>query len=149
MSVGVLRRYGRTRLGAAGLPARPLESARRRGASCVESNVDHQRLARVNSHPNTYRASLKRSLAITHGSQGITRPRKRDEECVSLGVYLHTAVAVERFSKQPPVLDEHLGVVVAEFLQRPRRALDVREQERHGASDWQPVCGVRRHWFRP
>ena len=60
-------------------------------------------------------------------------PRERDEERVPLRVDLDAAVLCERVAHHTPVLGQQLRIPLAELVQQPRRALDVREQERHRA----------------
>ena len=60
------------------------------------------------------------------------RGREGDEERIPLGVDLDSAVVGERRPEHAAVLGERLGVRGrAESAEQARRALDVREQERH------------------
>jgi hypothetical protein len=42
-------------------------------------------------------------------------------------------MASELLAQRPTVIGQNVRVLVAELLQKPRRAFDVREQERDGA----------------
>jgi len=61
------------------------------------------------------------------------RRRERDEERVALRVHLHTAILCERFPQHVPVLRKRVGIPLAKLAQKPRRRLDIREEERHRA----------------
>ena len=108
-----------------------------RAAVDVDAHValrGHRRRACVDAHADAYRPGLQRRLRLTRGGRRALRGRKRDEERVALRVDLDAAVCGERLAQKAPVLRERLGVRVwSERVQQPRRALDVREQERDRA----------------
>jgi hypothetical protein len=52
-----------------------------------------------------------------------------DEERIALCVYFNAAVARERFSKHAPMLGQHIRVLVPDLLQKPRRPLNVGEEQ--------------------
>jgi hypothetical protein len=66
-------------------------------------------------------------------SASVGRLRKRYEECVSLRLHLDAPVASELLAQRATVICQHVSVLVAELLEKPRRAFDVREQERDRA----------------
>ena len=74
----------------------------------------------------------ERKLRGQRGSDGLASGWEGDEERVTLRVHLVSASLRERLAQQPTMLVEHPLVAIAELQQQPRRALDVREQERHG-----------------
>ena len=94
--------------------------------------VGHERLTRVHSHPHANRPR-QRGLCIACRCQRLGGAREHDEERVALRVHLHAVVPRESVTQDAAVLGEHLGVLVAQFVQQARRALDVREQEGDGA----------------
>ncbi len=106
-----------------------------RGAMDVDPDVplvrDH-RFPGVQTHANTDRAR-KRRLGGTRGRNGVRGARERDEEGISLRVHLHAPVASKGPTQNAAMLPQRLHIGVAEFVQQPRRPLDVREQERDGA----------------
>jgi len=91
------------------------------------------RLTRVQPHAHPDRALRERALAVLGGGDGIGRAAEGDEERVTLRVHLDAVVVGKRRAKTTPVLEQGLPVVVAELVQQLRRALDVREQQRHHA----------------
>ena len=91
--------------------------------------VGHQRLTRVHAHPHPDGA-VQSLLTLRRSGKRIRRPRKRDEERIPLRVHLDAAMPRERASQHPPMLRQRIRVCVAQLVQQPRRALDVREQER-------------------
>jgi hypothetical protein len=95
--------------------------------------VDDVRFAGVEAHANTDWAA-QRSLSFLGSSEGIVRLRENDEEGVPLRVHFDAGVARERLAQHTAVLGERLDVVVAELVQQPRRALDVGEEKRDGAT---------------
>ena len=92
--------------------------------------IDSKRLARVQTHPHPHRAARERELRVGRGGHRIGRTREGDEERVALRVDLDALVQLPGIAQRAVVLCEHDGVPVAEFLQQPSRALDVREEER-------------------
>ena len=83
-----------------------------RGHSCSES-------ARC---PST----AARTASFARGNE-----KKNASPCVSTS---WPAAASKALAQDPPLVGQHLPVVVAELLQQARRALDVGEQERDGAA---------------
>jgi hypothetical protein len=49
---------------------------------------------------------------------------------IALRVHLHAVVSSERFAQGPPMFRKRVRVRIAQLVQQPRRALDVREQKR-------------------
>ena len=97
----------------------------------VEADVSllgQPRLAGVQPHPHAYRPVGQRALAVRGGGDGVRRAGEGDEECVTLRVDFDALVVGKRRAESPPVLVQRLPVVVAELVQQPRRALDVREK---------------------
>ena len=98
--------------------------------------LEHVRLADVHADPHVDPdiagpgASGQSLLAGDRRLQRVRRLGKDRKEVVSLAVDLLTAVAFERHAQEAPVLGKHLGVALAQRLEQPRRALDVREEER-------------------
>ena len=90
-------------------------------------------LARVQPHPNANRSIRQRTLAIGRGGNGIRRAGEGDEERIALRVDLDALVLRERRPQTPPMLLQRLAIAVLELAQQPRRALHVREQQRHDA----------------
>ena len=88
-------------------------------------------LARVQPHPYAYRPVGKCALAVRGGSGGVRRSGERNEERVALRVDLDAVVVGEHRAESPPMLVQRLSVVVSQLVQQPRRALHVREQQRH------------------
>ena len=102
----------------------------------VEADVSllgQPRLARVQPHPHAYRPVGQCALAVRSGGDGVRRAGEGDEERVTLRVDLDAFVLGERRAESPPMLVQRLPVVVSELVQQPRRALHVREQQRHDA----------------
>ena len=83
-------------------------------------------------YPDADRSLCERRLGVRRRSDGAISVLERDEERVALGVDLDPAVGGERRPQHPPVLDQHVGIPVAELVQQPRRALDVGEEKGHG-----------------
>ena len=119
-----------------------LTAVRERGDSRAAVDVDpdvafrrHRRRARVHSHPDGDRAGGERRLSLAGGGESAARGWKSDEERVALRVDLDPAVRGERIPERAAVLGERLGVRLRpERVEQPRRAFDVREEERHRAS---------------
>ena len=95
--------------------------------------VRHDRLAGVDAHAHADRARLERVARVGGRGHGVRCARERDEERVALRVDLDAVVSRERISQGAAVLGEELGVAGSVLLEKPRRALDVGEQERDGA----------------
>jgi hypothetical protein len=75
----------------------------------------------------------ERQLGIRGRGDGVVGGLEGDEERVALIVHHEAAVACERFPQQPPVHVQEVGVGVAHPLQQPSRALNIAEEQRHGA----------------
>ncbi len=106
-----------------------------RPAVDVDSDVALVRDGRrpgVQADPDANRAAAQLVGAGEGGGGGAVRGRKGDEERVALGIDLDAVVSGEGGAERAPVLRERVGVRGRpERVQEPRRALDVREQERH------------------
>ena len=91
-----------------------------------------QRRAGVQAHPHR---QLELLLRLARGLERARRGREGDEERVALRVDLDAAVPLERLAQDAPVLGERARVVLrAELVQKPRRPLDVGEEEGDGAA---------------
>jgi hypothetical protein len=105
---------------------------------------------RVQAHPDANRPAAERRLGVRSRGDGLACVFEDDEERVALRADLDPAVCRERLAQQPPVLRERARVLVPELVQQPRRALDVREQQRdrsarelaHGRISALCRCGV-------
>jgi hypothetical protein len=121
-----------------------------RGPHDVEPEVPlvaDVRLARVETHPDAHLAGLGPRVAAQGALRGdragdrVPGARERVEERVALGVDLRAPGVAERLAHDPPVVAGDGGVgLVAELLEKLRRALDVGEREgdracvlRHGS----------------
>ena len=73
-------------------------------------------------------------LRVERTAKRVLCAAERDEHRVARASEIVTAMARERVAQKRPVLVEHRAVALgAELRQQLRRALDVAEQERHGA----------------
>jgi hypothetical protein len=88
-------------------------------------------LARVQAHPHPNRATDKSTLAVRSRRDRVRRAGEGDEERISLRVDLDALVLSERRAESPPMLVQCLPIVIAQLVQQPRRALHIREQQRH------------------
>jgi hypothetical protein len=108
-----------------------------RGAMDVRADVApvaDDRLAGVDADPDSDRAAGERRDGLLGRRYCLPRRGERHEERVALGVDLDPAVPGESLAEHAAVLLEHVGVALcAELVEQPRRALDVREEQRHGA----------------
>ena len=95
--------------------------------------IGQPRLARVQPHPNAYRPVRQRALAVGSSGDSVRRAGEGDEERVTLRIDLDALMLGKRRPETPPMLVQRLSVVVAKLVQQPRRALHVREQQRHNA----------------
>ena len=93
--------------------------------------VGHDRLARVEPHPDADRPVAERRLPVGGGGERVGGAREGDEERVALRVHLDAAVPRKGVAQHAAVLAQQLRVALAVLVQQPRRALDVREEERH------------------
>ena len=115
-----------------------------RGAVHVDADVvavGEQRVAGVDAHAHPHRhasrPALRESSAVCEAAAAATRTGgvvESDEEAVALRVDLVAPVVVERATQDAPMAAQDIRVAVAELVQEPGRPLDVREQERDGAS---------------
>ena len=97
--------------------------------------VRHERRACVQADAHMDRAGRQRLCKRSRSCERAGRRREGEEERISLGVDLDPALGRTRLSYHPTVLGECLGVRLGpERLQELRRALDVRKEERDGAS---------------
>jgi hypothetical protein len=94
--------------------------------------VDAHAYAQVGSHGPV--AGAERPLRVHRGADRLGGAGERGEEGVAFRVDLPPAVLGERRAQQAPVLREDLAVPAAQPRQQARRALDVGEQERDGAT---------------
>ena len=93
--------------------------------------VRQPRLARVQPHAHANRPAGKCALAVRSSGDRVRRAGEGDEERITLRVDLDALVLGKRRAESPPMLVQRLPVVVAELMQQPRRALHIREQQRH------------------
>jgi hypothetical protein len=95
--------------------------------------LGEQRRPRVQSDPDLDRARGERLGEATCRRYRPWRRRKGEEEGVALGVHLDPALGAARLPDHTAVLGEHLRVALgAKLVQELCRALNVREEERHG-----------------
>ena len=93
--------------------------------------VRQPRLARVQPHAHANRPAGKCALAVRSSGDRVRRAGECDEKRITLRVDLDALVLGKRRAESPPMLVQRLPVVVAELMQQPRRALHIREQQRH------------------
>ena len=87
-------------------------------------------LTGVQAHPHLDGAWRERLLTLSSSSQRLDRIGKGIQKRVPLRVDLDAAVSGEGGAQKPAVLRERLDVAgLAQLLDQPRRALDVREQQ--------------------
>ena len=94
------------------------------------------RLSGVEPHAHPYRIieAGESSLSPDRGRDGFARARECREEGVALRVDLDAAVCGDDTAECPPMRLEHVAVAVAVRCCELGRALDVGEQQRHGAT---------------
>lgn len=80
-------------------------------------------------HPDLDRAAGQRPLGFHGRPDRVRRPREGDEEGVTLRVDLRTAVRGDGFPDDAAMLGQVFRPGVAEVARKPRRTLDVSEQE--------------------
>ena len=91
-------------------------------------------LARVQPHPHRYGARRERRLTICCGRERLDRIGERVQECVPLRVDLDAPVLGNSATQEQAVLGQRLNIAfLPELLDQPRRALDVSEEQCHGA----------------
>ena len=132
--VGIQEAAGR--LGEHDLPAVGSRGDPRR-AMDVDADValvGHDRLARVQTHPNNDRAVFEGVPRFRGSRNCIGGARKRDEEGIPLSVDLDARVPRECVPQYPSVLGEQVGIGCPMLLEEPRRALDIGEEEGDGSA---------------
>src|SRR5439155_12312154 len=132
------------RLGDQHLPAVP---GRRDPGRTMDIDPDvsllgDDRLACVQAHAYANRPLAQRLLGVRRCCERVLRTPKGDEEGVTLRVDLDAVVAVKDLAQKAPVVGERVDVAVAELMVQPRRAFDVREEERDSAG-WQLAHALR------
>jgi hypothetical protein len=98
------------------------------------SLVGHDRLTGVDADPHARWSGSECVLDRARSEDSVARAGECDEERVALGVHFDSAVLQERLAHHAAVFGEHLRVALAELVQKARRALDVREQQRDRAA---------------
>ena len=68
------------------------------------------------------------------GEERLACTRKCDEEGVALGIDFVAAVGGEGGPEQALMLGEHLRIALTKLLEKPRRPLDIGEEERDRAA---------------
>ena len=97
--------------------------------------LDEMRRPGVQAHAHLDRAGRECRLRRLCGCERGRRLRERVEEGVSLRVHLDASVTRECFAQEPAVLQEGGAVALGpQLVEQARRALDVREKERHGSA---------------
>ena len=118
------------------------------GDACRPMDVDadvalvrRERVPRVDADPHANRPGLER---LTGGTGRVDRAGgrgERDEERVPLRVDLNPAVASEGVAEETAMLREDLRVrCIPQFVDEPRGAFDVREEERDGSGGQVRSC---------
>ncbi len=97
-------------------------------------------LTGMNSDPHAWRASGKSLLPLARRLDSIAGPRERIEERVSLRIHLDAPALGERGAERTSMLGENVRVLVTEFVQEQRGALDVGEEEGNCAR-WEGAHG--------
>jgi len=126
---GRARHQDLTSVGGAGDPCRPHD------VEAVVSGLRETGLAGVDADADPHCGVLRpplgadRSLGLDCRPDSIARPTERVEERVALGVDLVAAGRVEPAPQERVVLLQQPPVVVAELLDKGRRAFDVRKDE--------------------
>ena len=95
--------------------------------------LGHKRLAGVQSHPHPNGTALEFVARVCRSRKCVRRLPEGDEECVALRVDLDAPVPREGSAEYATMLGKQAGIAGAVLLQQPRRALDVREEERDRA----------------
>ncbi|HKV86765.1 MAG TPA: hypothetical protein VJT78_02075 [Candidatus Dormibacteraeota bacterium] len=85
----------------------------------------------MQSHASPNRSAGERPLTILRGGHRVGRARERNKEGIPLGVNLDAVMARERLTQSTAVLSQRVGISFTQFVEQPRRSLDVREQEGH------------------
>jgi hypothetical protein len=91
-----------------------------------------QRLARVHTDPDLHRPVGKRRHPLHHRGCRFRGRRERVEQPIARVIDLVARVRSECLPQDPTVVGQHLPKSLgAELVEQHRRALDVREHERH------------------
>jgi hypothetical protein len=69
------------------------------------------------------------ALDVRRGGSGLGGTGERDEEGIALRVDLDAAVWCDSRAESAPMAGQGGGVPLAELVQQPRRAFDVRKEE--------------------
>jgi hypothetical protein len=93
----------------------------------------HGRLAGVHADSHANRAGQSR-LHLPRRPKRVRRASERDEERITLRIYLDACVARKRIAHDSTVLCEHVRIGVTELVEQPRRSLYVAEEERNRPS---------------
>jgi hypothetical protein len=93
-----------------------------------------ERLARVQAHAHTNGTQAERRSSFPGRGECVRGLGKGNEERVALRVHFDTAVPGEGVAEYAPVLGKYRRIFIPELAQKPRRSLDVREEESDGAS---------------
>ena len=102
-----------------------------------------KRLAGVQPHPDLDRTRLERHIRCRRSSDPRPGIGEHEQERITLRVYLDTALGGEELAKHSTMLCKRLCVCLrSEFVQQPRRPLDVSEQEGDGRA-WEPAPHAR------
>jgi hypothetical protein len=89
---------------------------------------------RVQAHAHLEPARRQLGLRVLRGSDRIVCSLEDDEERIPLDIHLHTSMLIPGFATEAVVARKELPVrLLAELVQQPRGALDVREQKGDGA----------------
>ena len=75
-------------------------------------------------------APRQRALSVLGSRHRIRGTAQRDKERITLRIHLDSAVRHERGPQTAAMLVQRVAVTVAELLQQPCRALDIREEQR-------------------
>ena len=100
--------------------------------------VAHDPLARVQSHSHSHGSTAgplpggQRALRRHAGRKCRRGAREGCEQRIPFGAECRATSLVHRFAEQAVMLAQEVRVPIAELLEQPRRALNVREQEGHG-----------------
>ncbi len=96
--------------------------------------LGHDRLACMDAYADADGTGFEQPARVVRGGDSVGSSAECDEERIALRVDLDTGVTRERIAENAPVFCQGAAVDVrSEFLQEPRRALDVCEEEGDGA----------------
>src|SRR5258708_21876940 len=98
------------------------------------------RFARMQANAYPHRCVIRPHM-ICEGSlylyscrDGIGGTSKGNKEGISLGVNFVAVILCEYLSQQVPAVSQHPSLALTQRLQEARRAFDIGEEQRHGAS---------------